>query len=205
MSLKSPVELHWAALLWPFLNLPNEYVVLDTESTGLFDDQGAPGVITLGIARVKNGEVEEVLEVKSRPHRELTKAAGLINGFDADEVQKFPAPSERWEEVEAFVRGKLVIMHNAAFDWRLIQDHVKRYQLSQLNVPGVFCSQRAAQPWAESIGIKCSSRGPSLDVLTEYLAVTDLRQNQGNFHYAGKDAVQTAGVINKLIGEARGE
>jgi DNA polymerase-3 subunit epsilon len=205
MSQKLPVNPNLAQLLWSFQNLPNEYVVVDTETTGLFDDEGAPGLITLGAARVKDGKIEKVLEVKSRPHRELKKEASLINGFDTDEVKAFPHPIERWAEVEAFVSGKLVIMHNAAFDWRLIQDHIQRHQLTQLNVAGVFCSQRAAQPWAEAVGIKCSSRGPSLDSLTEYLAVTDLRENQGNIHYASDDAIQTAGVIHKLKQIAGGE
>jgi len=199
MSLKFQTNPSLAKLLWPFRNLPNEYVVVDTESTGLFDEDGAPGLITLGAARVKNGKVEEILEVQSRPHRELKKEASLINGFDASEVKTFPLPNENWRKVEDLLNGKLVIMHNAAFDWRLIQDHIQRYQLTQLNVAGVFCSQRATQPWAEVVGIKCSSRGPSLDSLTEYLAVKNLRENEGNIHYASHDAIQTAGVINKLI------
>lgn len=199
MSLKSTVNPSLAALLWPFHNLPNDYIVVDTESTGLFDEEGAPGLISFGAARVKNGKVEEILEVKSRPHRALKKEASLINGFDIDEVKAFPLPIESWAQVEAFVNDQLLIMHNAAFDWRLIQDHIQRYQLASLNIIGVFCSQRAAQPWAESIGIKCSSRGPSLDTLTEYLAVESLRAKQGNIHHASDDAIQTAAVINKLV------
>ena len=199
MSLKSTVNPSLAALLWPFHNLPNDYIVVDTESTGLFDEEGAPGLISFGAARVKNGKVEEILEVKSRPHRALKKEASLINGFDIDEVKAFPLPIESWAQVEALVNDQLLIMHNAAFDWRLIQDHIQRYQLAPLNITGVFCSQRAAQPWAESIGIKCSSRGPSLDTLTEYLAVESLRAKQGNIHHASDDAMQTAAVINKLV------
>lgn len=199
MSLKSTVNPSLAALLWPFHNLPNDYIVVDTESTGLFDEEGAPGLISFGAARVKNGKVEEILEVKSRPHRALKKEASLINGFDIDEVKAFPLPIERWAQVEALVNGQLLVMHNAAFDWRLIQDHIQRYQLASLNIIGVFCSQRAAQPWAESVGIQCSSRGPSLDTLTEYLAVENLRAKQGNIHHASDDAIQTAAVINKLV------
>lgn len=199
MSQKLPANPSLAKLLWPFRNLPNEYVVVDTESTGLFDQQGAPGLITLGAARIKGGKVEEVLEIKSRPHRELNKEASLINGFDAEEVKKFQHPVESWGKVETLLNGQLVIMHNAAFDWALIQDHIQRHQLNKLNVEGVFCSQRAAQPWADVIGIKCSSRGPSLGTLTEYLAVKNLRDNQGNIHHAGDDAIQTAAVIKQLI------
>lgn len=205
MSQKLPVNPSLTQLLWPFQNLPNEYVVVDTESTGLFDDEGAPGLITLGAVRVKDGKIEKVLEVKSRPHRALKKEASLINGFDMDEVKTFHHPIESWAEVEAFVSDRLLVMHNAAFDWRLIQDHIQRHQLNQLNVAGVFCSQRAAQPWAEAVGLKCSSRGPSLDALTEYLSVADLRESQGNIHYASDDAIQTAGVIHKLKQIADGE
>ncbi len=37
-------------LLWAFKALPESYVVLDTETTGLFDEQGAPGIVSLGLA-----------------------------------------------------------------------------------------------------------------------------------------------------------
>ncbi len=192
-------------LLWPFLNLPEKYVVIDTESTGLFDEQGAPGIITIGVAQVNKGSVQDVLEVQSRPHRPLKKEASLINGFNEKEVSSFQDPHTCWSQVEAFVQGQLLVVHNAAFDWTLLQDHIQRYELSALKVAGVFCSQRAAQPWAESVGIKCSSRGPSLDSLTKILGVKDLRDNNNNIHYASKDAIQTASVIKRLIKIADGE
>ena len=43
-------------LLWPFRNLPENYVVLDTETTGLFDESGAPGIVAIGIVEVSNGK-----------------------------------------------------------------------------------------------------------------------------------------------------
>ena len=36
-------------LLWIFTRLPDHYIVLDTETTGLADDNGLPDIVTLGI------------------------------------------------------------------------------------------------------------------------------------------------------------
>jgi|TARA_B110000037_G_scaffold97730_1_gene114585 DNA polymerase-3 subunit epsilon len=66
------------------------------------------------------------------------------------------------------------------------------------DVAGVFCSQRAAQPWAQSVGIACSERGPSLDALTKHLRIKSLRQANNNYHGALIDAQQTANVVRHL-------
>ena len=36
-------------LLWIFTQLPDNYIVLDTETTGLPDEQGLPDIVSLGL------------------------------------------------------------------------------------------------------------------------------------------------------------
>ncbi len=182
-------------LLWPFQNLPNSYVVVDTETTGLFDEQGAPGIASLGVASVRNGSVAETNEYHLRPHRPMTAEAFKVNGISNKQAQGYPFFSSQWPEIREWLDGQLVVIHNAGFDWPLIIDHVERYQVEPPSATGVFCSQRAAQPWAKAMRLKCSKRGPSLDTLTQALGVENLRMLNSGIHGAIIDARQTAAVI----------
>ena len=185
-------------LLWPFKSLPEEYAVIDTETTGLFDAEGAPGIISLGVVLVREGEINAGEEFLLRPHRPMTEEASKINGITQKQAEHHPAFCEQWPKVLPWIEGRLLIIHNASFDWPLIVDHVERYSVTAPRLEGIFCSQRAAQPWAQVTGIPCSARGPSLDNLSEYLGLENLRHAQGNRHGALVDAKQTAKVIVRL-------
>ncbi len=49
----------YSELLWIFTQLPDDYIVLDTETTGLPDENGPPDIVTLGITVVKHREIVE--------------------------------------------------------------------------------------------------------------------------------------------------
>ena len=68
-------------LLWPFKQLPNEYLVIDTETMGLFDAEGVPGIVSLGLALIRQGEIQDSNEFLIRPHRQITSEASGINGI----------------------------------------------------------------------------------------------------------------------------
>ena len=185
-------------LLWPFQSLPDEYVVLDTETTGLFDEEGAPGMVSLGLVMVRNGKPVESEEFLVRPHRCVTDEAARVNGISQEQAETHPSFIEQWPKILTGIEGHLLVIHNAAFDWTLLTDHVKRYSVVQPKVRGVFCSQRAAQPWAQANGVPCSERGPSLDTLSDHLGLENLRHSQNNRHGALIDARQTVSVVIHL-------
>ncbi|MFC1335441.1 MAG: 3'-5' exonuclease [gamma proteobacterium symbiont of Clathrolucina costata] len=185
-------------LLWPFRNLPENYVVLDTETTGLFDEDGAPGIVTIGVVEVSNGKSVKANEYAVRPHRQMTNEASQINGISDQQAQSFPTFTSKWPEIRADLTGRLVVIHNAIFDWPLLIEHVVRYGVDEPSILGVFCSQRAAQPWAKAMGLKCSDRGPSLDTLTEAMGVNSFRSELDGIHSASMDAKQTAEVVEAL-------
>ena len=79
-------------------------------------------------------------------------------------------------------------------------DHVARFDLTIPKIKGVFCSQKAATPWAQAKNLACSHRGPLLDLLTEVLGVEDLRLKSDGIHGAAIDCLQTAQVIEAING-----
>lgn len=185
-------------LLWPFQNLPENYVVLDTETTGLFDEKGAPGIVSIGIVEVAKGKIVKEREYLIKPHRPMNDEASQLHGISEQKAQSFPSFLSQWSNIHADLNGKLVVIHNAIFDWPLIIDHIGRYGVEKPSVLGVFCSQRSAQPWAIAVGLKCTDRGPSLDTMTEAAGVNNYRTGQQGVHSALMDAKQTAEMVEAL-------
>lgn len=189
-------------LLWPFKNLPSSYVVMDTETTGLYDKNGAPGIISIGVVIVQTGSIINSEEYKLRPHRPMTNGAQKIHGISHQQAMQHPSFISQWPAIKRHLNNQLLIFHNAWFDWLLLIDHIERYQVSAAESLGVFCSQRAAQAWAQAVGLICSERGPSLDILTQTLQIDNLRANHNGLHGALIDAKQTALVVEALRQQA---
>jgi len=185
-------------LLWIFLQLPDNYVVLDTETTGLPDENGLPDIITLGITRVKDREIVDAIEFSIRPRQNISKEAESVHGISNQQASLFETFESQWPKIEDYLNNQLVVIHNASFDWPILLDHVRRYALQQPKVKGLFCSQKAATPWAQAKNLECSHRGPSLNVLTKILHAEDLRARTNGIHGAKVDSQQTALVVEEL-------
>lgn len=185
-------------LLWIFTQLPDDYIVLDTETTGLPDENGPPDIVTIGITVVRNREVAEFEEFKTRPQKHISEEAQSIHGISNEQAVKFESFNSQWHQIAEYLKNQLIVIHNASFDWPILLDHVERYELSMPPIQGVFCSQKAATPWAQAMKLQCSHRGPSLDMLTKVLGVEDLRAKKDGIHGAGIDSKQAAQVIEVM-------
>tara|TARA_R110001592_G_scaffold238751_1_gene498600 strand:- start:5057 stop:5653 length:597 start_codon:yes stop_codon:yes gene_type:complete len=181
-------------LLWIFTQLPDDYIVLDTETTGLADESGLPDIVTLGLTVVRNREIVESVEFQTKPQKPISKEAQPIHGITNEQATRFESFESQWNQIADYLNNQLVVIHNASFDWPILLDHVDRYSLALPGIQGVFCSQKAAIPWAQAMNLECSHRGPSLDTLTKALGVEDLRAKSGGAHGAGIDSQQAAQV-----------
>jgi DNA polymerase-3 subunit epsilon len=177
-------------LLWIFTQLPDDYIVLDTETTGLPDENGLPDIVTLGITVVRNRKIAESVEFKTRPQKRISEEAQSIHGITNEQAAGFDSFESQWYQIADYL--------NASFDWPILLDHVARYGLSMPPIQGVFCSQKAAIAWAQVMELSCSHRGPSLDTLTKILSVENLRDKTDGIHGAGIDSRQTARVIEVM-------
>lgn len=186
-------------LLWIFTQLPDDYVVLDAETTGLPDESGPPDIVTLGFTVVRDREIAESVEFKTRPQKRISEEAQRIHGITNEQAAEFESFDAQWNQIAEYLKDRLIVIHNASFDWPIMLDHVARYGLSMPPIQGVFCSQKAAIPWAQAMNLSCSHRGPSLDTLTKVLDVEDLRAKSGGIHGAGIDSRMAARVIDVMI------
>lgn len=189
-------------LLWVFTQLPDNYIVLDTETTGLPDENGLPDIITLGLTVVRNQTIAESTEFRIRPQKPISSEAQSIHGITDQQAGVFEPFESQWEQIAEYLANQLIVIHNASFDWPILLDHVARYDLTMPSIKGVFCSQKAATPWTQANSLPCSHRGPSLDLLTKELGVEDLRAKSNGIHGAKIDSLQTAQVIKAVTESA---
>ena len=182
-------------LLWIFTQLPDNYIVLDTETTGLPDENGLPDIVTLGITVVRNREIAETIEFKTQPQKRISEEAQSIHGITNEQAAAFESFDSQWQRIAGYLKDQLIVIHNASFDWPILLDHVERYGLVMPQIQGVFCSQKAAIPWAQAMNLPCSQRGPSLDTLTKYFGAQDLRVKEDGLHGSKIDSRQLADVV----------
>ena len=188
----------YSELLWIFTQLPDDYIVLDTETTGLPDENGPPDIVTLGITVVRNREIAESVEFKTRPQKRVSEEAQSIHGISNEQAAEFESFDSQWCRIAEYLKDQLIVIHNASFDWPILLDHVARFGLSKPPIQGVFCSQKAAIAWAQVMGLSCSHRGPSLDTLTKALGIEDLRSKINGIHGAEIDSQQAAQVAELM-------
>ena len=186
-------------LLWIFTQLPDDYIVLDTETTGLPDENGLPDIVTLGITVVRNRGIAETIEFKTQPQKRISDEAQSIHGITNEQAAAFESFDSQWQRIAGYLKDQLIVIHNASFDWPILLDHVERYGMEMPLIQGVFCSQKAAIPWAQAMNHPCGHRGPSLNTLTEVLGVEDLRAKGDGRHGAEIDSRLTALVVETLV------
>lgn len=185
-------------LLWIFTQLPDDYIVIDTETTGLPDKNGLPDIVTLGITVVRGREIEESNEFEIRPTRAISEEAEAVHGITDEQAAAFESFESQWNQIADYFKDQLIVIHNASFDWPILLDHVARYDVTMPEIKGVFCSQKAAFPWAQAKNLPCSHRGPSLDLLTEVLGIENLRAKGDGIHGAAIDSMQAAQTIEAM-------
>lgn len=185
-------------LLWTFTQLPDDYVVLDTETTGLPDENGLPDIVSLGVAVIRDRAMTVSDEFFIQPAKRISEQARAIHGISNEQAVGFASFESQWNQMAAYLNDQLIVIHNAAFDWPILCDRVKRYAVEMPTIRGVFCSQKAAIAWALAMKLPCSSRGPSLDTLTKVLEVENLRAIAKGIHGAKIDSQQTAQVVETL-------
>ena len=152
---------------------------------------------------VSTGDVSSLLELLDSAdspddYITISEEAQRIHGITNEQAAEFESFDAQWNQIADYLKDQLIVIHNASFDWPILLDHVARYGLSMPPIQGVFCSQKAAIPWAEAMKLPCSYRGPSLDALTKALGVGDLRAKRDGVHGAEVDSRQAARAIEAM-------
>jgi len=105
---------------------PDNYVILDTETTGLGDNDV---VIQIGILNLHGETLIDTL-IKPTKRKRISSSATNVHGISMKMLENAPTLNDIVSELESIFTTKTVIIYNAKFDVRLLmqtfqQDEIK--------------------------------------------------------------------------------
>ncbi|SDK85767.1 DEDDh family exonuclease [Streptomyces indicus] len=114
-----------SAAPWPAA-YPSGYAVVDVETTGLARDDR---IISAAVYRLDaRGEVEDHWYTVVNPERDPGPV--WIHGLTSDVLEGAPLFPEIAEEFSARLEGRVLVAHNAVFDWQMIAREYARASLT---------------------------------------------------------------------------
>ncbi|MEG1945431.1 MAG: exonuclease domain-containing protein [Oscillospiraceae bacterium] len=101
---------------------PQEYVVLDLETTGLSSHRDK--IIEIAAVRFRDGEIDDSYETLVNPGCRIPPEATGINNITDDMVAQAPAILQATTELLEFLGDSPVVAHNAKFDMGFIERYL---------------------------------------------------------------------------------
>ena len=118
-----PVYQSWQMNEYRSSDMPDDYVVVDTETTGLF---ATDRIIEIGAIRVRNCAVVASFEKLVNPGIPISPGASKVNGITNSMVKHGPSFSEIQEEFLSFIGDDIIVGHNITFDLKFINRELCR-------------------------------------------------------------------------------
>lgn len=131
----------WARRL---LERPWQWVLLDTETTGLDD---LAEVVQIGVLAPDG---TPLLDTLVRPTRPIPPEATAIHGISNMHVAQAPRYRDVHPRLEALLRGKTVVVYNAQYDARVLRQTARLSGLGACDLPVVW--QCAMEQYARYVG-----------------------------------------------------
>jgi len=166
-----------------------DYVVFDTETTGLLPQQGDE-IVQIAAIRIVNGRIVEgeVFDTLVNPGRAIPAASTAVHGITDAMVVDAPDVSEALRRFHNFAQGSVLIAHNAPFDLQFLRRREEALGL------------RFDHPVLDTVLLSAVMFGQhevhSLDALAHRMGVTIPEEAR---HTALGDTIATAEVFTRLM------
>lgn len=95
-----------------------DYVVIDTETTGLYPYSDR--ICEIALIRVSGGKVVDTFSTLVNPGCSIPAEASAVNGISDDDVDGAPEYSDIANTVASYILGSVVVGHNVTFDLRFV-------------------------------------------------------------------------------------
>ena len=164
-------------------SLDEEFVVFDLETTGF--SAKSDKIIEIGAVKVKGGEIVDRYSTFVNPERPIPYEIEDLTGISDSMVENAPKIEEALPEFMDFIKGSILVAHNARFDMSFIEENAE-----QLNIP---CDFTAVDTEGLSRFLVTGLGSYKLNVVAKALGVP-----LGNHHRAVDDAECTAMIFVKL-------
>ncbi|MDO8962790.1 MAG: DNA polymerase III subunit epsilon [Methylophilus sp.] len=107
-------------------------IFLDTETTGLYPDQGHRVIEIAAVEMINRRPTNNHFHVYLNPEREIDAAAQEVHGITLEFLQDKPLFPAISNELIAFIQGAELIIHNAPFDVGFLNAELGRIGLKPI-------------------------------------------------------------------------
>ena len=111
-------------------NFVDDYIILDTETTGLYDDKDK--IIEIGALKYKNNKLVAELQVIINPEIPIPPIITNITGLTDDIVKKGEKLKDILPRFLAFIENYPIICHNVPFDLGFVNQALLANHLPKL-------------------------------------------------------------------------
>ena len=101
------------------LNIPDSFVVIDLETTGL--NPKTDKIIEIGAVRVREGMITACFETKVNPGRKLEERIIKLTGITDEELEKAPYIDEILSKLLDFMGEDILVGHRVLFDFSFLK------------------------------------------------------------------------------------
>lgn len=116
-----------AARRWAKVRLKTQFLILDTETTGLYDDAEAVQIAII------NSRGDRIFESLIKPLYPIQPAASAIHGITDVMVENAPSFINIYSQLKSILESKKVLIYNAAFDKRILRQQAKMNNLPEID------------------------------------------------------------------------
>src|SRR5258706_11393537 len=124
------------------------FAFLDLETTGLspwFGDR----ICEVGIVVTEGKRIKEQVQQLVNPERPLSPGAASTNGLTDDDLESAPLFAEIADEVLGWLKGAVVVCHNAQFDIQFLDSELKRLGREEIQFSNVVDTLLLARQYYE--------------------------------------------------------
>ncbi len=172
----------------PMSEIP--FVFLDTETTGIYPDQGAR-ICEIAIIKTRGGKILGSYEQLLNPGRKIPKEASAINHITNEMVEGQPYFRQAADEILDFLKDSVLVMHNAPFDMGFLQLQLRVIRKPSLSNP-VIDSLFLARKYYKFPGNRLSHIGKALGL------------QAGTLHRALGDIELLVKIVDRFLQDFQG-
>ncbi|MCF7989008.1 MAG: 3'-5' exonuclease [Thiohalocapsa sp.] len=166
-------------------------VYLDTETTGLGPDAE---IVEIAILETDGSAL---VDLRVRPKRPIPPAATRVHGIGNWDVRDAPSWPEVQEQVAAALRGRALVIYNAAYDLRMLVQTAWLHDSPRPPAETAFCAMKLYAEWyGEWNDIRGSYRWQRLGEAARQMGLAV----PADLHSAAADAGLTRRVVEGVAG-----
>lgn len=181
------------------IDFPNEYVMIDTETTGLSPE--CDSLLEIGALKVKDGAVIDSFHSFVKYNGSIPEFITSLTGITDDMLAGAPTASEAIKSFYDFLGDSIIVGYNVGFDINFLREALREYYSSELTNDYIDCLRfsRRLFPDEPHHRLKDMTRLLGIEVEKEHRASHDCYTTKVVFEKLRDVAIEKYGSVSEFV------